>query len=238
MQIYWFTSLCSSHFYLNELTNFQIHMDTMLEYNFWLFWPGPGWSIQNRVILLNICANLTYTIWKKIIDNNRFLSCIKYDGNWISFINSINLLIRSCTWRFCVFISLALYTLQQQYAAAGLGGLGAFAGLSGVGSAAATATSSSSSSESPSSPAASGNLGGTLGVAASQAASLGMNQASKSKNEKITIQMVANDSFGQTHNPASSDHYHLKIVLLDFENRRTTCVKIVITTGPDCGSAS
>ena len=45
-----------------------------------------------------------------------------------------------------------------------------------------------------------------------------------------------NDPLGQTNSPASSDHCsHLKIVLFC---RILKSVKIVVTTGRDCGSAS
>ena len=62
-----------------------------------------------------------------------------------------------------------------------------------------------------------------------------------------------NDPLGQTHRPASKDHYfQLKIILFceilksgnvmtNLQTElygRTTCVKLVITTGRDCGSAS
>ena len=57
---------------------------------------------------------------------------------------------------------------------------------------------------------------------------------------------VINDPLGQTHSPASSDHYksHLNFVLFcenfksgTYGQTDNTC-KIVITTGRDCWSAS
>ena len=53
-----------------------------------------------------------------------------------------------------------------------------------------------------------------------------------------------NDLLGQTHSPASSDHYsHLKIVLFceivkSGDGRTTPPVKIVITTGRDVNVTS
>ena len=60
---------------------------------------------------------------------------------------------------------------------------------------------------------------------------------------------VINDPLGQTHSQASSDHYfHLKIVLfyyslkseivISYRYVQTICVKLLITTGRDCGLAS
>ena len=48
------------------------------------------------------------------------------------------------------------------------------------------------------------------------------------------------DPLGQTHSPASSDHYsHVKVVLFcDILKSGRTCVKIVFTTDHNCGSAS
>ena len=53
---------------------------------------------------------------------------------------------------------------------------------------------------------------------------------------------VINDPLGQTHSVASSDHYFLLFCFARSEkwrrtDERTTCAKIVITTGRDCGTA-
>ena len=73
-------------------------------------------------------------------------------------------------------------------------------------------------------------------------------QFSISKKNRLQEDMSAiNDPLGQTHSPASSDHYsHLKVVLFceilkspdGRTDGRTPRAKIVITTGRDCGSAS
>ena len=49
-----------------------------------------------------------------------------------------------------------------------------------------------------------------------------------------------NDPLGQSHSLASSEHcFHLKFLLKKWARTdiRTTCVKTIITTGRDCGSA-
>ena len=61
-------------------------------------------------------------------------------------------------------------------------------------------------------------------------------------NLRINKTCVINDPLGQTHSLASSDHYFLLFCFDRFEkwgrtNGRTTCTKIMINTGRDCGSA-
>ena len=46
-------------------------------------------------------------------------------------------------------------------------------------------------------------------------------------------------NYNQAHSPASGNHYsHLKIVLFEKTDVQTQRVKIVITTGGDCRSAT
>ena len=72
----------------------------------------------------------------------------------------------------------------------------------------------------------------------------------KTSQRKIKITVIQdmcaiNDPLGQSHSPASSDHYsRLKVALfceiwkVGRTYGQTTCAEIVITTGRDCGSAS